>query len=190
MYIQEIALTVSQKTKDYLHIVDDKLSEYKEFIQNKLNCVDCLKDLLSKISNLEKIKESIINESKAVLNGLEGLDLKERLDELNEKLMRFKDELIEKLESSEMEWIDIYRNSEKMKDRKIKRWPLFIMLLGAVACLGGSTCFHLFAVHSQKWFEFLSRLDYAGISLLILGSCYPPYYYYLYCREGKNNFYI
>ena len=140
-----------------------------------------------KITNIDmdKIKESFIKEYEEVLSNLEGLELKKYLDELNDKLIKFKDDLIEKLESKEMEWIDIYQNSEKNQHYKIKKWPLFVNLLGAVACLSGSTLYHLFSVHSKEWNNSLSRLDYAGISLLIMGSCYPPYYYYFYCKDCK-----
>lgn len=182
--ISDIASTVSSKTKDYLHIVDNKINEYTDFIQNKINCFDCLKDLISAISSMDNLKESIIKESKGIISSLEALELRKRLDELNEKLMKFKNDLLEKLESKEMEWIDIYKNSEKYKNPKIKKWPVFVMLFGAVACLSGSSIFHLFSAHSEKYNQFLSRLDYAGISLLIMGSCYPPYYYYFFCRES------
>ncbi len=183
-YLNEIASTVSKTTVDYIHVVDEKLNEYKEFINKNLNSIDSLGEEISPIISLQKIKESIVNESKKVLLMLEGIELKEFLDKINDKLLKFKDELFEKLESKELEWIDIYRNSKSVSDPKIKKWPLFVMLLGAVACLSGSTIFHLFSVHSEKYFQFLSRLDYGGISLLILGSCYPPYYYYLFCRDG------
>ena len=183
-YINEIASTVSKTTVDYIHVVDEKLNEYKEFINKNLNSIDSLGDGMSPIIILQRIKESILIESKKFLLMLEGIELKEFLDKINDKLLKFKDELFEKLESKELEWIDIYRNSKSVSDPKIKKWPLFVMLLGAVACLSGSTIFHLFSVHSEKYFQLLSRLDYGGISLLILGSCYPPYYYYLFCKDG------
>ena len=33
---------------------------------------------------------------------------------------------------------------------------------------------------NAKYFNILNRFDYGGISLLISGSCYPPYYYFFY----------
>jgi len=186
----EFTDSVGKMTKDYLHIVDEKLNEYKEFISKNLNCLDCLKDLINTISSMENLKESLIKESKSVMSNLEGLELNMHLEELNDKLIKFKDELLEKLESKELDWIDIFNDSQKHDNHKVKKWPIFVMLFGAIICLSGSTTFHLFSVHSEKWNEFLSRLDYAGISLLILGSTYPPYYYYFYCREGLRIFYL
>ena len=194
LLINEFTVSVSEKTKVYLRVVDDNLLKYKEFLHIKFNCLECLNDILSTISymkgkitniDMEQIKESFILRYKNVLSTLEGLELKKYIDELNDKLLKFKDALIEKLESKEMEWIDMYQSSEKNKNSEIKKWPLFVMLLGAVACLSGSTIFHLCSVHSREWHNFLSRLDYAGISLLILGSCYPPCYYYFYCKDCK-----
>ena len=38
--------------------------------------------------------------------------------------------------------------------------------------------------------RYLMRVDYAGISLLILGSTFPPYYYGFYCEEGLRYIYL
>ena len=48
----------------------------------------------------------------------------------------------------------------------------------------------LFIVKNFKYLNInknntLSRLDYAGITFLIPGSCYPPYYYFYYCEKCK-----
>lgn len=65
----------------------------------------------------------------------------------------------------------------------IDRWPLIVHILSAMFCLGCSSIFHLFQIHSKKWDELLSRLDYAGISVLIMGSSYPPIFYVFACKE-------
>ena len=69
-----------------------------------------------------------------------------------------------------------------IKGENIKRWPLFIMLSAAIACFGCSTSFHWFSIYDKKLYSFLCRLDYAGITFLIPGSCYPPYFYFYYCE--------
>ena len=73
----------------------------------------------------------------------------------------------------------------EIKGEDIGRWPLFIMLSSAIVCFGFSTSFHWFSVYSKELYSFLCRLDYAGITLLIPGSCYPPYYYFYYCEKCK-----
>ena len=43
---------------------------------------------------------------------------------------------------------------------------------------------------NANYANILSRFDYGGISLLISGSCYPPYYYFFYYSKFFRNFYI
>ena len=72
-----------------------------------------------------------------------------------------------------------------IKGEDIGRWPLFIMLFSAIVCFGCSTSFHWFSIYGKELYSFLCRLDYAGITFLIPGSCYPPYYYFYYCEKCK-----
>ena len=66
----------------------------------------------------------------------------------------------------------------------VSRWPLAINILAAIFCLGCSTIFHLFNIHSKKVLTVLSRLDYGGISVLILGSTYPVTFYSFACQKS------
>ena len=63
---------------------------------------------------------------------------------------------------------------EKENQTPLRRWPIFIMLSSAIVCLSFSTIFHWFGALSPASSQILSRLDYAGITILIAGSCYPP----------------
>uniref|UniRef100_A0A0R3RL47 Adiponectin receptor protein n=1 Tax=Elaeophora elaphi TaxID=1147741 RepID=A0A0R3RL47_9BILA len=54
--------------------------------------------------------------------------------------------------------------------------------VGAVACLGLSFAFHTVQCHSVGVGKLFSKLDYAGITLLIVGSFIPWIYYGFYCR--------
>lgn len=74
--------------------------------------------------------------------------------------------------------------------KKLKRWPLFIFLVSAILCLFFSALYHLMSCVSPIYHEILSRFDYGGISLLITGSCFPPYYYYFYCESKLRIFYL
>ena len=71
---------------------------------------------------------------------------------------------------------------EKGEQTTLRRWPIFIMLSSVIVCLSFSTLFHWFGALSPKSSQILSRLDYAGITILIAGSCYPPYFYFFYCE--------
>lgn len=65
----------------------------------------------------------------------------------------------------------------------VSSWPLIIHLLSACFCMGCSAVFHLFQIHSDKTDDLLSRLDYGGISILIMGSSYPPIFYCFSCKQ-------
>ena len=67
----------------------------------------------------------------------------------------------------------------------VSRWPLFVFILSAMICLSLSTIYHLFSAHSRKIYSLTSRLDYAGISILISGSFFPPIYYMYFCKESN-----
>ena len=71
---------------------------------------------------------------------------------------------------------------EKGGQTSLRRWPIFIMLSSAIVCLSFSTLFHWFGALSSKSSQILSRLDYAGITILFAGSCYTPYFYFFYCE--------
>ena len=81
-------------------------------------------------------------------------------------------------------------NLNNRKKKKLARWPLYIIILGAFSCLFFSASFHLFGLMNANYANILSRFDYGGISLLISGSCYPPYYYFFYYSKFFRNFYI
>uniref|UniRef100_A0A1I7XKW3 Uncharacterized protein n=1 Tax=Heterorhabditis bacteriophora TaxID=37862 RepID=A0A1I7XKW3_HETBA len=62
--------------------------------------------------------------------------------------------------------------------------------LGAVTCLGMSFVFHTVACHSVAIGKLFSKLDYTGITLLIVGSFVPWIYYAFYCRPQPMIIYI
>ena len=74
--------------------------------------------------------------------------------------------------------------------KKLKRWPLFIFLVSAILCLTFSTIYHLIGCVSKTYHKILSRFDYGGISLLVTGSCFPPYYYFFYCEPKFSIIYL
>ncbi|CAI8587234.1 unnamed protein product [Vicia faba] len=64
----------------------------------------------------------------------------------------------------------------------IPRWPWFIFLVGGMCCLACSSVSHLLACHSKRFNLFFWRLDYAGISIMIVSSFYAPIYYVFFCN--------
>ncbi|PAV59612.1 hypothetical protein WR25_08201 isoform C [Diploscapter pachys] len=61
---------------------------------------------------------------------------------------------------------------------------------GAVLCLGLSFAFHTLSCHSINIGRLFCKLDYMGISLLIVGSFIPWIYYGFYCRREPKITYI
>ncbi|KAF3338136.1 heptahelical transmembrane protein 4-like protein [Carex littledalei] len=72
----------------------------------------------------------------------------------------------------------------------ITRWPLFAFLSGAMFCLLISTICHLISCHSEQTAYISLRLDYAGISALIVTSFYPLVYYSFLCDPFYRHLYM
>ena len=70
------------------------------------------------------------------------------------------------------------------------RWPALVFLLGAMACMLTSTVAHLFGCCSEHIGKLMWRLDYAGITILIVTSFFPPVYYGFMCRPFWRNVYL
>ncbi|KAH6835955.1 heptahelical transmembrane protein2 [Perilla frutescens var. hirtella] len=65
-------------------------------------------------------------------------------------------------------------------------WPWLVLLGGAMSCLILSSISHLLGCHSRRFHYLFWRLDYTGISLMIVCSFFTPIYYIFpdhpYCR--------
>merc|ERR1719273_1621727 len=77
------------------------------------------------------------------------------------------------------------------KDIEISDKLIFLaFFIGALLCLACSTLFHTVSCHSSYVAAIFSRLDYAGIALLIVGSVIPWLYYGFYCQFYARLTYI
>ena len=81
-------------------------------------------------------------------------------------------------------------NLEKRKTKELARWPLFIIIHCAILCFIFSASFHSIGIINEKVHDILNRFDYGGISILIAGSCYPPYYYLFYYETTFKYLYL
>ncbi|KAG6662533.1 heptahelical transmembrane protein 1-like [Carya illinoinensis] len=61
------------------------------------------------------------------------------------------------------------------------RWPFFVFLSGSMFCLLSSSICHLFSCHSHPLSLLLLRVDYVGITIMIITSFFPPIYYMFQC---------
>ena len=155
---------MKESSLSYYEHFETNLSSFKQTLSN-INCSDCIKDI---IDHIEEIRSNI------VFNVNSNYDI-------------YKNKLLKKLDSESMAFVDLYhKHKEGDHIFIVSRWPLFVFLFGAICCLTFSSVYHLFFLHSQKVWKILAKLDYAGISILISTSCFPPYYYYFYCDQGKS----
>lgn len=60
-------------------------------------------------------------------------------------------------------------------------WPFYVFLAGSMFCLLSSSICHLFSCHSHKLNILLLRMDYVGITVMIITSFFPPIYYIFQC---------
>ena len=113
------------------------------------------------------------------------------IDSLSKRFIELREKLLDLMELEHIyfgkETNDIFTNREA---KKLKRWPLFIILISAILCLSFSATFHLIGCVSKTYHEILSRFDYGGIAILVTGSCFPPYYYFFYCEPKYCIFYL
>ncbi|KAJ0961411.1 hypothetical protein J5N97_000366 [Dioscorea zingiberensis] len=83
-----------------------------------------------------------------------------------------------------------FNTSCSSSNESVTRWPFFAFLCGAMLCLFTSSACHLLSCHSQCCSYIMLRLDYTGISVLIVTSFYPLAYYSFICYPFIRNTYI
>ncbi|XP_028778236.1 heptahelical transmembrane protein 1 [Neltuma alba] len=70
------------------------------------------------------------------------------------------------------------------------RWPFFVFLGGSMFCLLSSSTCHLFSCHSHTLNLFLLRIDYVGITVMIITSFFPQIYYVFLCDPHWQIIYL
>ncbi|KAL8492842.1 hypothetical protein ACS0TY_024150 [Phlomoides rotata] len=69
-------------------------------------------------------------------------------------------------------------------------WPFYIFLGGSMLCLLCSTACHLLCCHSRRLNHHFLNLDYAGITVMIITSFFPPIYYIFQCTPHWQILYL
>lgn len=212
--IYTATLVVSNPTPNQLANYKKMISEFKDTTTPWIDSFDSLEKELENeeaIKILKTIKESTLN----FLNEVnEKTGFKDKFDDYIDNMKILLDKAKSKF--SELKKLEIFNNissawdtvqtkliklvdvygmsiGEKQKksydgdsEERLSIWPLFVMLASSIFCLGCSATYHWFMPLSKETNKILSRLDYAGITILIAGSCYPPYYYFYYCEKSKT----
>ena len=185
-------VSYSNKINDYnLSDLNDDISDIYNFaLNNKILCLSCIDDaqsLLEKLdTNIIQYVNKYIKESRSSVyfDGTCKADTFSRANNFTCVCNDFESKLYNfiKDEKDKNKQLAQYASDNQDNSRVLARWPLVVFFIGGMFCLGFSAIFHLFSAHDKTVKRIFNRLDYAGISLLIVGSCYPPYYYYFYCN--------
>jgi len=169
----------------FIHYLSNKIEKNS----SDVDCFSCLQDLirnifsiLSSINNIESfsidlnfVKNYPVFPTKSI--SLLNSRLKTLIEIIDFKINNKRKDKFNLLE------VGFYIVDELKNNSYLVKWPIYIQLACAIICLSCSSTFHLYAAHSPAAGEILSRLDYGGISILIAGSCYPPYFYMYYCNS-------
>ena len=171
-----------------------ELSYYKIIEEEEIDSKVCpiLDNILSKTENLVSEYSTYLTIAEIIQNYIYNVD-----DLINNIIKSFSNikntkiyaVLTTKWRECSNKIMSFIKYDNEVTGENIKRWPLFVMLSASIVCLGFSTAFHWFSIYNEKVYILLTRLDYAGITFLIPGSCYPPYFYFYYCEKCKIYFY-
>ena len=158
----------------------DKETIYEDSLSNILYLYEEIKNLTS--STIEYMSKTFIDAINSIKKGV--ISLKEKI--LN--LIKLDNSESKTLESKLDEKFNT--NLQQRKALELSRWPLFIIIHSAILLFIFSASFHSIGTINEKYHDILNRFDYGGISLLISGSCYPPYYYFFYYSKTFKYSYL
>ena len=175
--------------KIYNEIKDMKINlenfNYKNIYENSLNKIYLLNN------NISNITEDI-NNSNNTINNSTSPSLVSNFFSFKKDLICLKEDVIDLINLDNKKTTELKKDL-KLEERPIKKlgkWPLYIIILSAMLCFAFSATFHSIGSMSAIHHNILNRFDYGGISLLISGSCYPPYYYFFYHANTIKYFYL
>ena len=175
--------------KIYNEIKDMKINlenfNYKNIYENSLNQIYLLNN------NISNITEDI-NNSNNTINNSTSPTFMSNFFSFKKDLICLKEDVIDLINLDNKKTTELEKDL-KLEERPIKKlgkWPLYIIILSAMLCFAFSATFHSIGSMSAIHHNILNRFDYGGISLLISGSCYPPYYYFFYHANTIKYFYL
>ena len=199
------------KIKNDLAIIQDKAEYlYKENPNIMNNTYYSLKEVIKSFNNIEKknfyddclssifyLCSEIKNITTNTIDYISSSFMKS-VSSIKDKIFLIKNQIFNliKLDTSKSEYLESKLDDkfnidlEKRKAKELAKWPLFIIVHSAILCFIFSASFHSMGVINERHFDILNRFDYGGISLLISGSCYPPYYYFFYYSNTFKYIYL
>jgi len=204
----EFSETLSQTKHDLAQFGEDTIHNLEFELESLVKEVENVKKNINPeaVGKLYTLLEEQLQAFSETCNNVKDtvMDKKKLGDvtnKLKKKLQQLQKKVIAKIDSSAFDWIDVYRFIKRAEDypfsvdqqyetEQLSRWPIIVFLLSAVFCLLCSAIFHLFYCQSERANQIFLRLDYAGISILITGSCFPPLVYGFYCQPLYYQMYL
>ena len=197
--LANIKKDISLIEKDILYLYN----EYPNLLNSSYNSIKDIKDSFY-IFDKENVYQNSVNKIFDLYNEIKNLTssaydyIKSKISIIKDKVILLKEKILNliKLDYSkskdiESELDEKYKtNLQNRKPTELARWPLFIIIHTAILCFIFSSSFHSIGTINERYHDILNRFDYGGISLLISGSCYPPYYYFFYYSNGFKYFYL
>lgn len=189
--------------------VESLYSESPNVMNNTYYSIKDLKKTINKVNtNDEYLYQNslqlilyLYNEVKNISsNFIDTLSSKfiELLTNVQDGIILIKREIINliKLDTSKSDYFEkeldekFNTDIEKKQTIELARWPLFVIIHSAILLFIFSASFHSIGTINERYHDILNRFDYGGISLLISGSCYPPYYYFFYYSNTFKYLYL
>ena len=201
------------KLKNDITLVEQKVESLYDESPNVMNntyySIKVLKKTINKVNmNNEYLYQNslqlilyLYNEVKNISsNFVDTLSSKfiELLTTVQDRIIIIKREIINliKLDTSKSDYLEkeldekFNTDIEKKETIELARWPLFVIIHSAILLFIFSASFHSIGTINERYHDILNRFDYGGISLLISGSCYPPYYYFFYYSNTFKYLYL
>ena len=198
-HINNFSISLNNSSHKYINIISDLIKDMKINL-NKFNYTNIYENSLKQISLINNSQSNLLeNDNSNNINYKENdinISFINNFSSFKQNFICLKEDVADLIKLDNKNNININSHLEeelKLKEKPVKKlgkWPLYIIIISAILCFTFSASFHSIGSMSATHHNILNRFDYGGISLLISGSCYPPYYYFFYFSQKIKIFYL
>ena len=198
-HINNFSISLNNSSHKYINIISDSIKDMKINL-NKFNYSNIYENSLKQISLINNSQSNLLeNDNSNNINYKENdinISFINNFSSFKQNFICLKEDVADLIKLDNKNNININSHLEevlKLKEKPIKKlgkWPLYIIIISAILCFTFSASFHSIGTMSATHHNILNRFDYGGISLLISGSCHPPYYYFFYFSQKIKIFYL
>ena len=206
-YLNNYQLKINNSSPIYMNNIFNSIKDmkidldnfnYKNIYMNSLKQISLLNNSQTNLTEFSNNNNSENSSNINMDNKSNQINISyiKKLSSYKTNLICLKEDVIDLLILENKSNVELDSDFEKdlsIKERPIKKlakWPLYIIIISAILCFTFSASFHSIGNMSATHHNILNRFDYGGISLLISGSCYPPYYYFFYFAHTLKTFYL